>query len=343
MKFPKSVVLELTYRCNHKCLFCSCPWENNFSHYEKGQELDVREWEKAIDILLDCGIKYFSLSGGEAVLKDGIKEIISYIRNALDSRNLATEITLISNGLSLTKDWLFFFKDKNVHLSISLPGIDSFKKHTGVDNVSGVLHLFEDATKIGLKPTANITVTKLNISELEKNIALALLHGANDILLNRFLPGGRGLSYMKELMITTKQVNEMLETAENILSIANKYGNVGTEIPLCSIDHPSKYQRLHIGYKCAAATGFFVIGPSGEVRTCNHSPKIVGNIFDDNIISNLAYWNTFANVCVVCEECIGCIGESICSCGCREVASILTSNINNADPSISLIHSELYK
>lgn len=52
MKFPKSVVLELTYRCNHKCLFCSCPWENNFSHYEKGQELDVREWEKAIDILI---------------------------------------------------------------------------------------------------------------------------------------------------------------------------------------------------------------------------------------------------------------------------------------------------
>ncbi len=40
-KIPKAVVLELTYRCNHKCLFCSCPWYAPNSSYNKGRELSL--------------------------------------------------------------------------------------------------------------------------------------------------------------------------------------------------------------------------------------------------------------------------------------------------------------
>ena len=65
--------------------------------------------------------------------------------------------------------------------------------------------------------------------------SLGLINGAHDVLLNRFLPGGRGLSYMNELKLTPRQVNEMLETTEEVLEYSNKYGNVGTEIPLCAI------------------------------------------------------------------------------------------------------------
>lgn len=36
--YPKSAVLELTYRCNHFCKFCSCPWENKKGSYPKGIE-----------------------------------------------------------------------------------------------------------------------------------------------------------------------------------------------------------------------------------------------------------------------------------------------------------------
>ncbi len=342
MKFPKTVVLEFTYRCNHKCLFCSCPWESSFSKYPKGGELTVNKWKNAIDRLLDCGVEFFSISGGEAILKEGAKDIIRYIRDSLTARSLTNEIVLISNGRSLTKDWLELFKENNVHLSISIPGIETFQRHTGVDNVDGVLNWFKEAKAIGLSTTANITVTALNLHELERNIALALLNGANDILLNRFLPGGRGLSHIGELVLTTRQINHLLESAERILSYANRYGSIGTEIPLCSIDNPSKYEFLNIGYKCAAAIGFFVVGPSGEIRTCNHSPKIVGNIFDEDIITDRDYWNLFANNTINTPVCKGCIAKPICSCGCREVASIITSNVTAPDPSIELLHSELY-
>lgn len=342
MIFPQNVVLELTYKCNHKCLFCSCPWENKSSDYNKGEELSIEEWKRAIQILLDSGVEIFSISGGEAILKEGAMEIIQFIRQSMASRQINTDITLISNGLNLSEEWLKFFKRQNVHLSISLPGVNTFSKHTGVDNVDGVLDWFRRAKSTGLRTTANITVTKLNLKELKNNIAIALLNGAYDILLNRFLPGGRGIAHMKELMISTKELNQMLDDAEEVLSIANRYGNVGTEIPLCSIDNPSKFKHLHIGYKCAAATGFFVVGPSGEVRTCNHSPTIVGNIFHPGIITDWTYWNKFAEDDINVKVCNKCLGEPICSCGCREVAHILSSKVDNPDPSIMLTHKKIY-
>ena len=57
---PKSVVLELTYKCNHKCLFCSCPWEakeEGFYKYEKGRELSFVQWKKVLDKLNLMGVE----------------------------------------------------------------------------------------------------------------------------------------------------------------------------------------------------------------------------------------------------------------------------------------------
>ena len=48
---PKNAILELTYRCNHHCKFCSCPWDAPNSTYPKGKELAVSEWITAVDKL----------------------------------------------------------------------------------------------------------------------------------------------------------------------------------------------------------------------------------------------------------------------------------------------------
>lgn len=94
---------------------------------------------------------------------------------------------------------------------------------------------------------------KKNYYELFETISLALINGATEILLNRFLPGGRGLKYMNELCLSTEQINGMLDTAEEVLTLANRYGNVGTEITKCIIASADSYKRIHVGYLCAAA------------------------------------------------------------------------------------------
>lgn len=331
---PKSVALELTYRCNHKCKFCSCPWDAPNSTFPKGEELSVDDWKRVIALLYSKGIESFSLSGGEVLLKEGFEQILKYIRVLGKERGLDLPIVLISNGKRMNEDYLRLFKELNVHLSMSLPGYETFKEHTGVDNADGVLHWFQVAKSIGLRTTLNVTVTKKNYDELFQTISLGLLNGADDILLNRFLPGGRGLSYMNDLILTPKQVNGMLDIAEEVLSCANRFGNVGTEIPLCVIENKEKYKHIHFGSQCAAAKGFFVIDPSGNIRTCNHSPRVVGHIFRKPMITDAEYWNMFAMSEYKPEMCEGCALTSLCDCGCREVANILHDNPKEKDTSV---------
>lgn len=331
---PYSVALELTYRCNHRCKFCSCPWYAPSSKYQKGNELNVDEWKTVVDILYDNGVKYFSLSGGEVLLKDGFTEVLSYIRKKGSEKNIYHPIVLISNGLNMTVEYLKLFKDLDVHLSMSLPGYQTFEYHTGVDNADGVLNWFDKAKAIGLTTTVNVTVTNKNFHELFETISLGLIHGADRVLLNRFLPGGRGLEYYGDLFLLPEQVNKMLETVEEVLTLSNRYGNVGTEIPYCAIQNPEKYKRIHFGYCCAAAKGFFVIDPSGKIRVCNHSPKVVGHIFDNPMIADVAYWNMFANSDYIPQMCNACNMKSKCDCGCREVAHIIKGSAKEIDTSI---------
>ena len=105
ISLPKSVALELTYNCNHSCKFCSCPWYAPNTTYQKGNELTVTEWKKAIDKLYDKGVDSFSISGGEVLLKEGFEDILTFIRREGIQRGFNNPIVLISNGLAMREDY----------------------------------------------------------------------------------------------------------------------------------------------------------------------------------------------------------------------------------------------
>ena len=265
IRLPRNAVLEVTYQCNHRCLFCSCPWYAPEGKYPKGEELDLQAWKEVVDRLYDKGVEVFSISGGEALLKDCLPQILEYIHIQSGKRNKYPGITLISNGRFMTNEYLRLFQRYHVNLAMSLPGYATFKDHTGVDNADGVLGWFREAKRLRLRTTVNITVTRINYDELFETIALGLLNGASSVLLNRFLPGGRGLLYRHKLELSREQLNGMLDTAEEVLSYRKCYGYVGTEFPRCLIKDINKYRYLGIGTQCAAAKGFFAIDPSGRV------------------------------------------------------------------------------
>ena len=111
IKLPKLVVLELTYKCNHKCLFCSCPWYAPSSVYPVKEELDLAQWKRAIDRLYDAGVEKFSITGGEAILKKETPDIVRYIRDEGHRRGFDHQMVLISNGKAMSDEWLHFFKE----------------------------------------------------------------------------------------------------------------------------------------------------------------------------------------------------------------------------------------
>ena len=320
---PPSAVLELTYRCNHGCFFCCCPWEAIDGYQEN--EMAFGEWTGVVDTLLSRGVRSFALTGGEPLTRADLKELIRYIaaKNA--------PITLISNGRAMDDAFLGFLSGFDVSLCVSVPGIRTFESHTGVNNLKHVLSLFDSDKVHGLETTANITVTKKNLPELYENIALPLIHGAAYILLNRFLPGGRGLRHTEDLL-TPEEINEMLDVAEAVLKKADRYGHVGTELPLCVIKDPEKYRHLYVSSLCAAAKEFFVVDPSGYIKVCNHSPKRLCRYTDLGALAGDAYWRSFQTRDYLPEMCRGCEKNAVCDGGCREAAHVYRGRITDPDP-----------
>ena len=158
-----------------------------------------------------------------------------------------------------------------------------------------------------------------------------MIKGADYVLLNRFLPGGRGL-LNQELLLTIEETNMMLDIAEEVLSKANRYGHVGTELPLCAIKNPERYVHLQVSTRCAAAKGFFVVDPSGYIKVCNHSPKRLCHFTEIELLPNNPYWTSFQQRFYLPTMCKNCDKVSACDGGCREAAHVYFGSILDPDP-----------
>lgn len=289
-------------------------------------ELSTVEWKKVICFYRACGVRHITFTGGEPTTREDLPELIEH------AHNLGFTLGIVTNGRAVTSELLKIFKRNDVLVSISVPGIKSFAAHTGVDNVDNVLSLFTECKNIGLETVANIAVTKKNIDELYENVALPILHGASYVLLNRFLPGGRGM-FGTEFMLDRRQIITMLETADEVLDRSGTDGHVGTELPYCIVENV-KLKRLQVSTECGAAKGFFVTDPEGYIKVCNHSPERVCKWYEVPDLQNNEYWAKFANRRYLPENCKACAHTDVCDGGCREAAHVYCGSTDSPDPAL---------
>ena len=321
---PRVAVLELTYRCNHECIFCSCPWFATESRFEQLPELEINDWRTIISQIVEAGVEQLAFTGGEPLLKSTWQEIVAHAATTKvgGEDGHAPRLYLLSNGRLMSREVLEVCMQHKIVLSMSLPGLRTFREHTRAGEPENVLKWFGEARCLGVHTIAGITVTKRNIDELYETMAEALLAGAQQILLNRFLPGGRGLGFAEELALSDADIRGMLTTAETVLSTAGRYGHVGTELPACVAGDTSGFKHLQVGNRCAAAVEFFVIDPSGYVRVCNHSPKRLTHFSHLKRLADNPYWRQFVNRAYLPAQCRACELASACDAGCREAAHI---------------------
>ncbi|MBD3276661.1 MAG: radical SAM protein [Candidatus Aegiribacteria sp.] len=339
---PANAVIELTYRCCHSCIFCSCPWFSPRKDFETLPELTTRQWKGILDELCSCGVSSVAFTGGEAMLREDCLELLEYTsrlktektetsEGRLVTRTVTPDIYLLSCGSAITETVLDRLAELDVKLSISMPGYATYSRHTGSSSLEHILDLFSMASERGIPTTVNSTVTALNIHELKRTLSAAFLAGAGQLLLNRFLPGGRGLKNKDSLVLTAAQTIQMLKIADDVLTRAGRAGNLGTEIPLCLLDEV-ELKTLKVGTRCSAAVKFFVIGPSGYVRVCNHSPVRLDHFHRWRNLRQNEYWRTFTMRKYLPGECGECGLKLDCDGGCREAAHIAGGRVDSPDP-----------
>ncbi|MDI6841163.1 MAG: radical SAM protein [bacterium] len=121
---PFEVLLELTYRCNLKCIHC---WVGE----PPGEELTTEEWKNILNQLADAGTFSISFTGGEPFLRDDWLELSLY------AKKLHFAISFLTNGTLITPAIAKALKDVNpVNVEVSLHGATP-ETHDQITQVKG--------------------------------------------------------------------------------------------------------------------------------------------------------------------------------------------------------------
>jgi radical SAM protein with 4Fe4S-binding SPASM domain len=117
--------MELTSKCNQRCIHCYIPHEN------KTKEMDISLALDALDQLRDMNTVSATFSGGEPFLH---KDILTILKHA---RKNDFVINILSNGTLLDNEKIQVLKDININMiQISIYSMDS-QIHDAITKVEG--------------------------------------------------------------------------------------------------------------------------------------------------------------------------------------------------------------
>src|SRR5438876_12388172 len=83
MGVPISVHLDVTYRCNERCIHCY------LDHDDHG-EMTLAEIRDVLDQLAEAGVFFLTLSGGEVLMRRDFFDIVAHARSLMFSVKVKT-------------------------------------------------------------------------------------------------------------------------------------------------------------------------------------------------------------------------------------------------------------
>jgi radical SAM protein with 4Fe4S-binding SPASM domain len=338
----QTLIFEVTQRCNHACLHCYNVWradgQGHPSDYPPG-ELDTAGTLALLNkALVETRCDHVTLTGGEPLLREDLPQILDLLRE----RDVRT--TIISNGRLLTDSAVVDLLDRGVGL-FELPLLSHHREIH--DRLSGCTGAFDAA----LAAMAHIrthwgqfvgvfVVTRLNVADLYETIKLAFAFGSRGMMLNRFNPGGRGRAHLAELLPSAKEMRQALAVANT--AAAELDFPISCSIPLqpCLIDS-DVYPNLHFGF-CAAGTdrAYYALDPLGNLRPCNHTPTILGNLLEEPFADLIAPERMAPFVEAVPAFCAPCTARDTCQGGCKAAAQVCYGSLSAEEPFLLLNRTE---
>ena len=320
---PRLVVLELTRRCNLTCVHCRA--SSHRDGYDN--ELKIKEWFQLLDDIASFSSPIIILSGGEALLRDDVFDIIRY------AKGLGLKVVLASCGTVITKKIAQELKLSGVkRLSISIDGKDS----TTHDLIRGQRGVFDKALlamdilrSVGLEFQVNTTVTRSNAGQLREIIELTKRCGAVSFHPFFLVPVGRA-KHLKDEEISPYQYEEILswlykESQVSPISIkptcAPHYCRIASRD---SARVPRRDADVFTG-GCLGGKSFAFISSTGKVQICGFleidcgdmNTNSFANIWrDSDVFLHLRNPSEYKGKCGECEYLLGCGG-----CRARAYAS----------------------
>lgn len=329
LKLPH-ISIELTSVCNLNCRYCYNYWKSPFYQEKKVFNSYKKAKSTLKQLFKIADVEFVTFTGGEPFLSERFAEIV------LLTRLKNKSVTIITNGNSASNADYDLMKKFGVGL-FELP-LHSAKPeiHDFLTEINGSwqksLNSIKYLLSINVDVVAVIVITKQNYREIGETLKFIKSLGINRIMLNRFNIGGKGISENDNLELTKEEINFCFKEASKIgkelkLSLSS---NVCS--PLCIVN-PKEYTNIYFT-KCSPEVEKrpLTIDIDGNLRFCNHSPTVLGNIFTDKLNEMFESENAKQWKNVVPDYCSSCDLFSKCSAGCRAATEQMNLPLNFPDP-----------
>jgi radical SAM protein with 4Fe4S-binding SPASM domain len=255
---PLSVQLDLTYRCNERCVHCY------LDHDDHG-EMTTAEITGVLDQLAEAGVFFLCFSGGEVLMRPDFFRLVEHARSLLFSVKVKTNAFLMREkeadrlcelGVQSVQVSIYSHRAE-VHDAITkLPG--SLKR-----SLAGIRLLRER----GMKTIIANVFMRQNLQDYSGVVALAKELGAEYTLDPTITPMLDGDRAVLGLGIDQRELREVFRTPELV-------GNVNE---FCA-PPPAVDDDALDSVPCSASHTFCYISPYGDVYPCVQFPLPTGNV-----------------------------------------------------------------
>ncbi|MGN1233379.1 MAG: radical SAM protein [Candidatus Cryptobacteroides sp.] len=328
------LVYELTEACNQNCRFC-------YNHWRPGgcQPADSRLARRTLSrILKQAEVGNISFSGGEPTLLKNIHDL------ALKCRFNGTDVNILTNGTLVSADDIDIFRSIGVS-TIQVPLLSG--EASVHDWLTGLQGSWERACGtirnvleiLGPEHFAIVLIlTAKNVDGLGRTLEFYRELGVRTVMVNRFNLGGNGLLNRDELCLS----GEKLRQAFRLVSDFSQ-NNPGMDFvsgvctPICVLD-PFDYPGIRFS-TCSTdlRNRPLTISYKGDVRFCNHSPFVLGNILERSLKEILGDETLMRRYSGVPEGCAGYKLFSRCKGGCRAASEQVYGTFGRIDPVVEAL------
>jgi AdoMet-dependent heme synthase len=255
---PLSVHLDLTYRCNERCVHCY------LDHDDHG-EMTTAEIFDLLAQLADAQVFFLTISGGEVLMR---RDFFAIVEKA---RQLLFNVKVKTNGVMVRESEAARLRELGVEqVQISVYSHRS-EIHDSITKLPGSLERTVRAIRFlksqGLKVSISNVVMNANFADQRGVMMLARELGAEYTLDPTITPKLDGDTSVLTLRIPGGELNQIFHDPELV-------GNVEE---FCAPPPPPGEDVME-GLPCSAGHTACYISPYGEVFPCVQFPLPTGNV-----------------------------------------------------------------
>ncbi len=292
---PLSVQLDVTYRCNERCVHCY------LDHVDHG-EMSTAEIVRVLDQLAEAGTFFLTFSGGEVFLRKDFLDLVAHARGLLFNVKVKTNGVLIRERQAQRLRELGV---EQVQISVYSHRADVHDAITsGAVRLARTLRAIRFLTAQGLKVTiANVLMTT----------------NAHDHAGVQALAGELGVEYTLDPTITPKMdgdrsILDLRIPGAELKEVFRNASLVGDVAEFCAPPPPPGEDVMQ-GFPCSAGHTACYVSPYGEVFPCVQFPLACGNLREQTFVDIWRNSAAFADV-----RSIRAKDLTVCS-GCNHVGT----------------------